>query len=46
MRLGPRQRSRQGATVKYEVRRDGVYIAPEDEEERQVVEITIKTLLG
>ena len=45
MRLGSRQRSRQGTTVKIGTLNGAVYIAPEDDEERQVVEITINTLL-
>lgn len=45
MRLGPRQRRRQGTTVKIRIQDGAIYIAPEDDEERQVVEITINTLL-
>lgn len=45
MRLGPRQRSRQGTTVKIRIQDGAIYIAPEDDEERQVVEITINTML-
>nr|DAL52394.1 MAG TPA_asm: hypothetical protein [Caudoviricetes sp.] len=45
MRLGPRQRSRQGTTVKIRIQDGAIYIAPEDDEERQVIEITINTLL-
>lgn len=45
MRLESRQRSRQGTTVKIRIQDGAIYIAPEDDEERQVVEITINTLL-
>ena len=44
MRLGPRQRSRQGTTVKIRIQDGAICITPEDDEERQVVEITINTL--
>ena len=44
MRLESRQRSRQGTTVKIRIQDGAIYIAPEDDEERQVVEITINTL--
>lgn len=45
MRLESRQRSRQGTTVKIRIQDGAIYIAPEDDEERQVTEITINTLL-
>lgn len=45
MRLESRQRSRQGTTMKIRIQDGAIYIAPEDDEERQAVEITINTLL-
>lgn len=45
MRLEPCERRGQGTTVKIRIQDGGIYIAPEDDEERQVVEITINTLL-
>lgn len=45
MRLGSRERSGQGATVKIGTLNGAVYIAPEDDEERQACEIAVNTLL-
>lgn len=45
MRLGPRERSRQGATVKIWSQCGAVCIAPEDDEERQACEIAVNALL-
>lgn len=45
MRLEPCERRGQGAAVKIRIQDGGIYIAPEDDEERQVVEITINTLI-
>lgn len=46
MRLESRQRSGRGTTMKITTQDGAIYIAPEDDEERQAVEITINTLLG
>lgn len=45
MRLVPRERRGQGATVKIWSQCGAVCIAPEDDEERQACEITINALL-
>ena len=45
MRLEPCERRGQGTTVKIRIQDGAIYIAPEDDEERQVTEITINTLL-
>lgn len=45
MRLESRQRSRQGTTVKIGTLNGAVYIAPEDDEERQACEIAVNALL-
>lgn len=45
MRLESRQRSGRGTTVKIRIQDGAIYIALEDDEERQVTEITINTLL-
>lgn len=44
MRLEPCERRGQGTTVKIRIQDGAIYIAPEDDEERQVTEITINTL--
>lgn len=46
MRLEPCERRGQGTTMKITTQGGVIYIAPEDDEERQAVEITINTLLG
>lgn len=46
MRLESRQRSGRETTMKITTQDGAIYIAPEDDEERQAVEITINTLLG
>lgn len=45
MRLEPCERHGQGTTVKIRIQDGARRIAPEDDEECQVVEITINTLL-
>lgn len=45
MRLVPRERRGQGATVKIWSQCDAVCIAPEDDEERQACEIAVNALL-
>lgn len=45
MRLESCERSGQGTTVKIRIQDGAIYIAPEDDEERQMTEITINTLL-
>lgn len=45
LRLEPCEWRGQGTTMKITTQDDAVCIAPEDDEERQVVEITINTLL-
>lgn len=46
MRLESRQRSGRGTTVKIRIQDGAIYIAPEDDEERQAVEIAVNALLG
>lgn len=45
MRLEPCERRGQGTTMKIRIQDGAICITPEDDEERQVVEITINTLL-
>ena len=45
MRLEPCERSRQGTTVKIRIQDGAIYIASEDDEERQVTEIEIDAAL-
>lgn len=45
MRLESRQRSGRGTTVKIRIQDGAIYIAPEDDEERQACEIAVNALL-
>lgn len=45
MRLEPCERRGRGTTMKIRIQDGAICIAPEDDEECQVVEITINTLL-